>query len=108
MWFAADGLLDGSDPVANRVGRLGYAGPVAAGVWRSLRARFVRDEEAVGSNPATPTRMVFFATSAKQFRQGRLDVFRPADHQGLRRSQAPFGFEAVLVLGSPPPRLSRR
>ncbi len=25
------------------------------GVWRSLVARFVRDEEAVGSNPATPT-----------------------------------------------------
>src|SRR5690606_22074299 len=25
------------------------------GVWRSLAARFVRDEEAVGSNPATPT-----------------------------------------------------
>jgi hypothetical protein len=24
-------------------------------VWRSLVARFVRDEEAVGSNPATPT-----------------------------------------------------
>jgi NTP pyrophosphatase (non-canonical NTP hydrolase) len=24
-------------------------------VWRSLAARFVRDEEAVGSNPATPT-----------------------------------------------------
>jgi hypothetical protein len=26
-----------------------------SGVWRSLVARFVRDEEAVGSNPATPT-----------------------------------------------------
>ena len=25
------------------------------GVWRSLVARFVRDEEVVGSNPATPT-----------------------------------------------------
>jgi hypothetical protein len=25
------------------------------GVWRSLAARFVRDEEAAGSNPATPT-----------------------------------------------------
>jgi hypothetical protein len=24
-------------------------------VWRSLVARFVRDEEVVGSNPATPT-----------------------------------------------------
>ena len=27
----------------------------AFGVWRSLVARFVRDEEVVGSNPATPT-----------------------------------------------------
>ncbi len=27
----------------------------ASGVWRSLVARFVRDEEVVGSNPATPT-----------------------------------------------------
>jgi hypothetical protein len=27
-------------------------------VWRSLVARFVRDEEVVGSNPATPTRGV--------------------------------------------------
>src|SRR5699024_5810093 len=26
------------------------------GVWRSLVARFVRDEEVVGSNPATPTK----------------------------------------------------
>ena len=25
------------------------------GVWRSLVARFVRDEEAAGSSPATPT-----------------------------------------------------
>ena len=30
--------------------------PVSGGVWRSLAARFVRDEEAAGSNPATPTR----------------------------------------------------
>ena len=29
----------------------------ALGVWRSLVARFVRDEEVVGSNPATPTLM---------------------------------------------------
>ena len=27
------------------------------GVWRSLAARFVRDEEAAGSNPATPTQV---------------------------------------------------
>ena len=33
-----------------------YAVVASGGVWRSLVARFVRDEEAVGSNPATPTR----------------------------------------------------
>src|ERR1700733_7995889 len=27
-----------------------------SGVWRSLVARFVRDEEVAGSNPVTPTR----------------------------------------------------
>ena len=31
-------------------------GPSELGVWRSLVARLVRDEEVVGSNPATPTR----------------------------------------------------
>ena len=31
------------------------AARAASGVWRSLAARFVRDEEAAGSNPATPT-----------------------------------------------------
>jgi hypothetical protein len=29
--------------------------PTYFGVWRSLVACFVRDEEVVGSNPATPT-----------------------------------------------------
>ena len=28
-------------------------------MWRSLVARLVRDEEAVGSNPATPTTLIF-------------------------------------------------
>ena len=31
------------------------AGGDCHGVWRSLVARFVRDEEAAGSNPVTPT-----------------------------------------------------
>jgi hypothetical protein len=35
-----------------------YAVVASCGVWRSLVARFVRDEEAVGSNPATPTRVI--------------------------------------------------
>ena len=49
-------------PTLRRVGssRFGIIGEVrlysnGTGVWRSLVARFVRDEEAVGSNPATPT-----------------------------------------------------
>jgi hypothetical protein len=29
------------------------------GVWRSLVARFVRDEEVAGSNPVTPTTLIF-------------------------------------------------
>jgi uncharacterized protein len=32
-------------------------GPRAIGVWRSLVARFVRDEEVAGSNPVTPTQV---------------------------------------------------
>jgi hypothetical protein len=36
-------------------GAVRYAVQASSGVWRSLVARFVRDEEAVGSNPATPT-----------------------------------------------------
>ena len=35
-----------------------YAVVASRGVWRSLVARFVRDEEVVGSNPATPTREI--------------------------------------------------
>ena len=35
-----------------------YAVVASRGVWRSLVARFVRDEEVVGSNPATPTRII--------------------------------------------------
>src|SRR6185437_9385755 len=31
------------------------SGAACSGVWRSLVARFVRDEEVAGSNPVTPT-----------------------------------------------------
>ena len=34
------------------------------GVWRSLVARFVRDEEVAGSNPVTPTKLMKFEPSA--------------------------------------------
>ena len=53
--FAAGHTL----PIVRR-SRFGFSDEVwlyslGTGVWRSLVARFVRDEEAVGSNPATPT-----------------------------------------------------
>jgi hypothetical protein len=48
-------VVDQRRPVVGCAISVGYAGSVATGVWRSLVARFVRDEEAVGSNPATPT-----------------------------------------------------
>ena len=51
------------------------------GVWRSPVARFVRDEEVVGSNPATPTRVVltsrvkrpvlFYSEDDKYFTQAK-------------------------------------
>ena len=44
----------GSTAVCDRR-RSASIGRRTIGVWRSLVARFVRDEEAVGSNPATPT-----------------------------------------------------
>jgi hypothetical protein len=39
------------------------------GVWRSLVARFVRDEEVVGSNPATPTAFWLVAGPANLIRR---------------------------------------
>src|SRR6201988_1655534 len=46
-----------------------YAVVASRGVWRSLVARFVRDEEVVGSNPATPTALV--QVKALTWRSGR-------------------------------------
>ena len=39
------------------------------GVWRSLVARFVRDEEVAGSNPVTPTILVLYALAKEGFRK---------------------------------------
>jgi hypothetical protein len=58
--------------------------PVAAGVWRSLVARFVRDEEAVGSNPATPTTLVLLEPSAKS-QLGRMEMILRIGKVGRRR-----------------------
>ena len=55
-------MLAGRGSVRRPSHRVGAVRPLSArlreafGVWRSLVARFVRDEEAVGSNPATPTK----------------------------------------------------
>ena len=49
------GLAPGLAVWLRGVAPVRYAVVASRGVWRSLVARFVRDEEAVGSNPATPT-----------------------------------------------------
>ena len=46
---------DSADPISSLRWVEAMLSPAAHGVWRSLVARFVRDEEVVGSNPATPT-----------------------------------------------------
>ena len=46
---------DSANPISSPRWVEAMLSPAAHGVWRSLVARFVRDEEAVGSNPATPT-----------------------------------------------------
>ena len=43
--------LPGCDTIGNAVYGTSYVG-----MWRSLVARFVRDEEVAGSNPVIPTR----------------------------------------------------
>jgi hypothetical protein len=60
LWSTHHGSLGYSavgtrNPFWRVTGSVRYAVVASRGVWRSLVARFVRDEEAVGSNPATPT-----------------------------------------------------
>ena len=72
-----------------RFGRPARGGLSSAcfGVWRSLVARFVRDEEVVGSNPATPTSR---PVSLQVRDTGRGRPRRPARAgRGARRSQEP-------------------
>ncbi len=42
-----------------------FIGSSFIGAWRSLVARFVRDEEAAGSNPVAPTRKTYFPSGRK-------------------------------------------
>lgn len=69
---------------------VGYACPVASGVWRSLVARYVRDVEAAGSNPVTPTITDLPETPAKRSAYERLC--------GLRRGSVP-STQAEVVNG---------
>src|SRR3954454_17747803 len=73
-----------------------YAVVALRGVWRSLVARFVRDEEGVGSNPGTPTavtqmKALIWRTGAglSQYRD------RPGELADLRQD---VGAQAVVVV----------
>ena len=73
--------------VSIRPDRTTIMSSAARGVWRSLVARFVRDEEVVGSNPATPTMWrlhdLLMRSSKKGKRPpGRLP--RPLTHPQIR------------------------
>jgi hypothetical protein len=46
----------GAQPQVDSLRFAGRAGPEAFGLWRSLVARVVRDDEAAGSNPVSPTK----------------------------------------------------
>ena len=60
--------------------------PAAHGVWRSLVARFVRDEEVVGSNPATPTK--------EEAHELAHEVF---EEEGVRGRQAEYPDQEVIA-----------
>ena len=71
------------------------------GVWRSLVARFVRDEEAVGSNPATPTRVESQGTVQQgpgTFHIRFFLIFPPGINP-------PVGSLHLPIAPAPPPRL---
>ena len=79
-------------------------------MWRSLVARFVRDEEAVGSNPATPT-----VNRRDRLVPAILYVHSQADCQHGRKGGNEAGAGGVATMqhaptavpegGGPPPQL---
>ena len=106
-------------PIVRR-SRFGFSDEVwlyswGTGVWRSLVARFVRDEEAVGSNPATPTvnrrdRLVpailyvhrpTASTGARAGTRPGWVVWRPCSTRRLQHPRAaagcPFGMRQAAV-----------
>ncbi len=52
---------------------------ISVGEWRSLVARFVRDEEVPGSNPGSPTIACHFTKPASSVMRGFWSVKR-SDH----------------------------
>ena len=84
-------------------------------MWRSLVARFVRDEEVVGSNPATPTREIRWYVSypsglacvagigvdhrGSQFGQRVNEVVFGVVGDPMRGSQAQRGVDAEFGVG---------
>jgi hypothetical protein len=66
---------------------------VRYGVWRSLVARFVRDEEVAGSNPVTPTveRLVRYTLRSEPERLSCTYSSKVQQHVSVRRLQVAAG-----------------
>ena len=75
-------------------------GRCSHGVWRSLVARFVRDEEAAGSNPVTPTRRL--CRSEVQYRR------HVGENPRSRRPAAGVAHHRVSVTAGGSPGRSHR
>jgi hypothetical protein len=83
-------------------GAVRYAVVASRGVWRSLVARFVRDEEVVGSNPATPTREIRWYVSYPSALAlvGGISVDHRGRQFGQRVNQVVFGVVGDEMRGS--------
>ena len=83
-------------------GAVRYAVVASRGVWRSLVARFVRDEEVVGSNPATPTREIRWYVSYPRALAfvGGISVDHRGSQFGQRVNQVVFGVVGDAMRGS--------
>ena len=80
------------------------------GVWRSLVARFVRDEEVVGSNPATPTKarpIKVSQSGGARWRAGRCRRGDTCRVHALRQASR-FGDLAAASRSGPPQRAVSR
>jgi hypothetical protein len=94
------------NPLWAIAGSVRYAVVASGGVWRSLVARFVRDEEAVGSNPATPTQKRLLADgltmSGRSRCGGPVDFPRdriPERHEGLH-TEGPMGKAMLTIMAA--------